>query len=221
MIKYAFMKVGVPQSNFSRLAFFNNVKFIVGEYTYSFQDWENGILRANKKAPYAIGKQFSKTDPRLALMVKNPDARIHFGLNCGARSCPPVRNFTVENLKEELRVVSISFCEDAANVRIYQEKKELHLSPIFSWYRIDYAEKKSELPKVAVGYLRGTKKQSLERMLDRDSVKVCWLDYDWSTNSSAQNVFEMESMKANKSAGLKNLLKRPERSIEVCPATCT
>ena len=36
-------------------------------------------------------RPFGPDDPRLRAAPGTPDPRIHFALNCGARSCPPVR----------------------------------------------------------------------------------------------------------------------------------
>ena len=194
MIKYAFMKVGAGTSEMSRSSFFSSVKFLVGGHTFSFQDWENGILRGNRKAPYSLSPPLGKKDPRLSLVVQNPDPRIHFGLNCGAKSCPPVNRFTLENLEEELDVVAAAFCED--NVEVDTDKRELRVSKIFSWYRVDFAPSTKKLPAALLPYLRGTKKQALERLLfDGGSVKVTFMEYDWSTNASDIESFDASSLK--------------------------
>jgi hypothetical protein len=207
MIKYAFIKVGVATTDYSRFVYYNSVKFNVGGHVFSFQDWESGILRGNRKAPYVVGLQLKPKDPRLALTVKKPDCRIHFGLNCGARSCPPVRNFSAENLEEELRMVATSFCEDNGNIHIDTEKCELHLSQIFSWYRVDFAESNHHLPKALGKHMRGTKQQTLERLLEGSKgVKVQFMVYDWSHNASRHIEFDAEHLKANSTA-LVNLLR--------------
>ena len=41
---------------------------------------------------------FAAGDPRLALAVPL-DARVHFALVCGAKSCPPIRVFQTKNLE--------------------------------------------------------------------------------------------------------------------------
>jgi hypothetical protein len=205
MITYAFIKVGVPQNASSRSAFYNNVTVNVGGFMFSLQDLEHGLLRGNQKAPYALKKPFSKQDPRLGLIVKRPDSRIHFALNCGAKSCPPVRNYSSEHLMEELRVVATSFCEDEANVLIDRDRGELYLSRIFDWYRVDFCDSSHQLPHAIADFLRGTRKQSLERLVEegerdrRKAIKVRWLDYNWSVNASDYVSFDSSVLKANTS----------------------
>ena len=200
MIKYAFIKVGIGSSNLQRFTFFSSVSFCVGGDTYSFNEFENGILRGNRKAPFTIQTPFSSGDPRLQYVVKDVDPRIHFGLNCGARSCPPVKKFTAVAIDEELRIVASAFTEDDGNVLIDDVKYELHLTTIMSWYRVDFAESKHKLPEVVVQYLRGDRKERLEKMIQNKekSINVKFLTYDWSTNASASKKFDSAVLKSNK-----------------------
>jgi hypothetical protein len=213
MIKYAFMKVGIGSSDFARHAFFSSVTFDVGGYIFSFQDWENGILRGNRKAPYALSQPFTKKDSRYLFVISEPDCRIHFALNCGARSCPPVNQFTAEQIDEELAIVAYSFCEGDENVLIDPKKRQVHLSKIFSWYRVDFAGSNNELPQKLVDCLRGVKKQTLERMMEgHESIKVIFNSYDWSANASEFVPFNADALKANKRSVVKSLLPMRKQS---------
>lgn len=196
MIKYAFMKVGTGTNDYQRYVFYNSMKFYVGKYVFSFQDWENGILRGNRKAPFAFGLQFDNKDPRLGLIVKEPDHRLHFGLNCGARSCPPVNNYSADRLDEDLTMAALAFCEDDHNVFVNVNKKELHLSMIFLWYKMDFAQKKSDLPGAVLKYLRRIKHQDLDRMIDaKESIRVVFKPYDWTTSASIVKPFDSSELK--------------------------
>ena len=74
--------------------FFNTVRYIIGGYEYSLQDIENGVLRANRKGVGMLTKPFSKFDPRLSMALETHEPLIHFGLVCGAKSCPPIKTYT-------------------------------------------------------------------------------------------------------------------------------
>jgi Protein of unknown function, DUF547 len=41
------------------------------------------------------------------------DKRIHFALVCGAKSCPPIRVYTPDELDEGLDAAAAAFCEGA------------------------------------------------------------------------------------------------------------
>eukprot|EP00755_Sulcionema_specki_P028807 Sspe_Gene.90740::Locus_62220_Transcript_2_3_Confidence_0.375_Length_1302::g.90740::m.90740 len=117
-VTHAFVQLGIPQTDFKRMSFFDDVKYNVGGALYSLNDLENGILRGNKRPPYHLTAPFGSKDPRAAAVVSGGEKRIHFALNCGAKSCPPVKHFTAEALNEELDVVARAFCEDDNNVHI-------------------------------------------------------------------------------------------------------
>lgn len=199
MIKYAFIKVGIPVTYRSRHSFFNNVKFQIGPDVFSFQDLENGVLRGNRKAPFSLSLPFSKGDSRIEIAVKAVDCRIHFALNCGAKSCPPVKVFTPQSLEEELRIVSQAFCEDDEQVRVDLKNETVYLSRLFSWYQEDFGKNKVELLKTITSFLRGQKKLDLEQLSDRkgESVKIDYNDYDWSTDASDCMHFSTAIIKAD------------------------
>jgi hypothetical protein len=201
MIPYAFSKVGIGTTTLSRGAFFNSTSMNVGGHILSFSELENGVLRGNRKAPYAFSLPFSsQKDPRLSLALEQPDARIHFGLNCGATSCPPVKVYTVPSIEEELRIVAMAFCEQESNVLVEPDKNTLSLSAIFKWYRVDFDPKSDNIAlatKVSE-FLRGTKHEQLQAMINSGKgIAIKYLPYDWSTNSSDFVAFDSAKLKMN------------------------
>lgn len=198
MIKYAFMKVGIGSTTFARNSFFSGVSMNVGGHILSFNDLENGVLRANRKGPANLTLPFPKDDKRLVLARKQVDCRIHFGLNCGAKSCPPVKNFTPQAIEEELRIVAQAFCEQEDNVRVDVENKTLYLTSILKWFRPDFAESKEALPQAVVHFLRGEKQKKLQSLIDRsEGIKIKFNEYDWGTNASDFVPFDSAVLKAN------------------------
>ncbi len=197
MIKYAQVKVGVPSTNLQRAAFFNKVKMNLGGDIFSFQELENGILRANALPPYALRKVFSPTDERLRLAVDKVDPRIHFGLNCGARSCPPVKKFSANDLNEELRIAALAFCEQDDNVMINESSNTLTCNTIFKWYIEDFAPSISELPVALLQFLKGSKKLSLEKMIEKGPIKVEFFRYDWGSNITSSKKFSNSNLVAD------------------------
>lgn len=190
MISYAFVKMGVPTSSMGRNAFFSKVKFNVGGLLLSFNDLENGVLRANTRHPYAMSVPFAKDDPRLVYTLSKLDPRIHFGLNCGAKSCPPVKYFRANTIDEELQIVSVSFCEKDETCFVDEDKHELHLSMLLKWFKDDFLTSKDEkLPEAILRYLTGNKHAALARMIERATnekrpINIKYMPYDWSTNAS-------------------------------------
>eukprot|EP00591_Stephanopyxis_turris_P004432 CAMPEP_0195522288 /NCGR_PEP_ID=MMETSP0794_2-20130614/20286_1 /TAXON_ID=515487 /ORGANISM="Stephanopyxis turris, Strain CCMP 815" /LENGTH=521 /DNA_ID=CAMNT_0040652007 /DNA_START=64 /DNA_END=1629 /DNA_ORIENTATION=+ len=198
MIKYAFMKVGIASSNLQRKAFFDNVAFSIGGDVLSFSELENGVMRANALAPFTIRAPFAKNDPRLRLALTKVDPRIHFALNCGATSCPPVKNFSSQSIDEELRVVAQAFCQQPDNVSVNKDTYELSLSMILKWYRADFADSLQMLPARVVTFLRGERKKTLQTMIDSGRpIKVTFNVYDWGTNASKSEAFHVGLVSSN------------------------
>jgi len=178
-----------------------SIQMNIGNELYSFSELENGILRANSKAPYSLSKPFAnKGDHRIKLSLEKVDNRIHFALNCGAHSCPPVKKFTATDLQEELRIVALAFCEQDDNVRIVatKEKSELCLNMIFKWYEKDFAASTKELPSAIVTYLRGQRKETLQKMIDSNtSITVKFHTYDWSAPVTNGKTLDVSALKAD------------------------
>ena len=92
--------------------FFSTVSYKLGGLVYSLNDIENGILRSNRSSMATLyRKPFSATDPKLAIALKTVDPRIHFALNCGAKSCPPIKTFSGAEVEEQLEVATAAFLE--------------------------------------------------------------------------------------------------------------
>jgi len=90
----------------NRFSFYNHYKYNVGGMNFSLDDIEHGVLRGNVsliKSMLGIkGYRFDINDPRQKLansgskidgkfIEGRKEPRIHFALNCGAKSCPPIR----------------------------------------------------------------------------------------------------------------------------------
>ena len=86
----------------------------IGDKNYSLNDIENKIIRP-----------------------KFNDARIHFAVNCAAKSCPPLMNkaFTASSLNRYLDMQTTAFINSSEN-SITAENVEI--SKIFDWYKIDF-----------------------------------------------------------------------------------
>ncbi len=80
-----------PEKYENRGDFFSKNQIRVASYEMSFDFIEHSILRRSKNK-LSLG-YFNKLFPgklEKLLRVENPDFRIHFALNCGAESCPPI-----------------------------------------------------------------------------------------------------------------------------------
>lgn len=113
-------------------------KVIIGGHRFSLDDIEHGILRKNRRSLYKLYKQFSKRDTRHALMVEQLDYRIHFALNCGAKSCPAIAFYKEEQLEKQLQIAEESFLEQEFLVN--ETQKTIACSKIFWLYKKDFEQ---------------------------------------------------------------------------------
>ena len=72
--------------------------------------------------------------------MKILDNRIHFALNCGAESCPPVLFYTADNINVELNIATNNFV-NSSEVKYDKSRNSLHISKIFHWYKGDFGGK--------------------------------------------------------------------------------
>ncbi len=151
-----------------RGAFFGKKQINIAGNMLSFDDIENGMIR---KSQYKfglgyVGKIFPPSFER-QLRVNHRDFRIHFAINCGAKSCPPVRIYQAKTVNEQLQNATKVYLTDYTK---YDKAKDVvTTSTLMSWFRGDFGGKS------------GTKKILKEFNLipEDSSPKVAYGDYDW------------------------------------------
>jgi hypothetical protein len=116
----------------------------------------------------------TKTCPQILWLF-----RIHFGLNCGARSCPPIRVYTASNLDAQLDKAAASFCSQ--EVKLTPTGDAVELSKLMLWYSKDFGKTEAEVLRSVAGFLRDgdvVKETVLKRA---DELKIEFREYDWNT----------------------------------------
>ncbi len=97
------------------------------------------------------------------------DARIHFAVNCAAKSCPPLLNeaWTAKNINGYFEQQAKAFINDPKYNKI--SPKEVQISKIFEWYAGDFGN--------IIDYLN---KYSTTKI--NPNAKVSYLEYNWQLN---------------------------------------
>uniref|UniRef100_A0A8C7PK98 Glutaredoxin domain-containing protein n=2 Tax=Oncorhynchus mykiss TaxID=8022 RepID=A0A8C7PK98_ONCMY len=179
------VRMGAPTNTWQRYKFFNYVSYLIGGEVFTLQDIENGVLRGNRKGVAQLLKPFSKTDPRLQVALPDAEPLIHFALNCGAMGCPPIKTYTPQDIDSQLRTAAESFLENDDGCVVDSEKGEVRLSQIFKWYKADFGGTDEKLLNWILEHMGDSpKRSSLQSVLSSGKIKVSYLPYDWSTNSS-------------------------------------
>jgi hypothetical protein len=121
-------------------------RITLGGKKYSLNQIENDILRP----------QFQ-------------DARIHFVINCAARSCPPLWNqaFTAKNLSSALDQRTRTFINDPQYNTL--KGKTPAVSKIFEWYAADFGDLRTFLNRYG-------------KVKIPEGAKIGFQEYDWGVN---------------------------------------
>ncbi len=119
--------------------------------TYTLNVIENEIIRPKFKEP-----------------------RIHFALNCAAKSCPKIMNkaWTEDNLKKSLTTQIRSFLTDKKQNTL--GKEEIIISKIFDWYKADFGTTNEKIIQFINAY---------SEIEVNESASVIFNEYDWTLNS--------------------------------------
>ena len=104
---------------------------------FTLDEIEHGILR-RCRAKWAAGFLPSPFYRPMIyrLSLKRSDCRIHFALNCGAKSCPPIAFYSSDNIDQQLDIATKSFLEQETEIN--RRNLTLYVSQLFLWYLGDF-----------------------------------------------------------------------------------
>jgi hypothetical protein len=180
IVIHGVIALGIKDSVKEVWNFFRRVYYRIGNHFFSPDDIEHGILRGNRRPPYALCRRFRAGDPRLNLIVEPLDPRIHFTLVCGSNSCPFIEVYTPENLDEELTFASQAFI-NAGGAVLNRAASVVSLSRLFLWYAPDFGRTLPERLRFIARYLDN---ESDRRFIAEhaDRLNVTYQKYDWRLN---------------------------------------
>lgn len=136
----AFIQISLkekPELYEDRGSFFGDKRIKIAGEELSFDEIEHGILRESKiKISLGYLKKLFPANWEKKLRVENVDWRIHFALNCGAKSCPPVAVYNPKNLDKQLNYMTKQFLSKHTTFRV--KDKTAKVTSLFSWFRGDF-----------------------------------------------------------------------------------
>jgi hypothetical protein len=126
-----------PSLYADRRRFFRRDVVTVARHSLSLDDVEHGILRRSL-ASWGLGylprlrpDAFERTH-----RVTERDPRVHFALNCGAASCPPIAAYEADRVDDQLRLATESYLETEAT---YDAATGVVRAPrLFLWFPGDF-----------------------------------------------------------------------------------
>ncbi|HLL53409.1 MAG TPA: DUF547 domain-containing protein, partial [Myxococcaceae bacterium] len=157
------------------LRLFSRAAYAVGGQRYSLNLIEHGLLRGNQTVPPLPFRAAKTGDPRLAAAPRRLEPRIHFALNCGARSCPPIRSYEPGRLGDQLELATRAYVE--AETRVDRAARAVVLPYPLRLYRKDFGATELDVVRFAARHLPAPDGPWLEEHAER--VRVRYGRYDW------------------------------------------
>lgn len=168
------VKSSVNENGFGGMVrFFRGAAYKVGDFRFSLEDIEHGVLRNNAGNPLQASTQFASDDPRIQCILPT-DPRIHFALNCASRSCPPIGVYSPEALDDQLDLASRNYVDQETKLL----GNKLQISRLFSWYKADFGGKTG----VREFLLRHLPDDESREYLSNDRIRFNFSQYDWGLN---------------------------------------
>ncbi len=139
----------------------------ISELQLTLDDIEHGILRRYRHK-YSLGylPQLFVSKNIKQLAVSEVDYRIHFALNCGAKSCPAIAFYSSDKINSQLDLSAKSFISQETTID--SVTNEVHVSKLFSWFRADFGGK-SGTKEIINKYLG----------VSVNDYKLSYNEYDW------------------------------------------
>lgn len=130
-----------PEQYKKRSQFFGAKKINIAGELLSLDIIEHGLLRRSttKWSMGYIKKLFPGKFERTH-RVDTVDYRIHFALNCGAKSCPPIAFYRPDQLDKQLDLATKVYLKGEATY--IAERNHVELPSIMGWFRGDFGGKK-------------------------------------------------------------------------------
>lgn len=156
-----------PEYYEDRRSFFKKPFISIAGEKLSFANIEHGIIRGSE-CELCLGYIKRPFPPKWErkLRVKKREPRVHFALNCGAKSCPPVAIYDGSKLDRQMDYMSKKYLTEHS--KYDDEKKNVEATSLFSWFRGDFKGKKGVLKMLA----------SYEVIPDT-KVSLSYSKYDW------------------------------------------
>lgn len=139
-----------PEYYEDRSAFFKKPLIKMAGVEMSFADIEHGIIRGGQ-FEYFLGyiRNPFVANYKKKLRPQKLDYRLHFALNCGAKSCPPVAIYKSATLDSQLDKSARLFLDKFSTYD--EDKNEVLTTALFSWFRGDF-NGKSGVKRILVAY---------------------------------------------------------------------
>lgn len=178
LVIHGVVALGVRRSVMEVPSFFGTVAYRIGDFLFTPDEIENGVLRGNAPHPATGRVPFVGHDPRKALVLTPVDTRVHAALVCAARACPPIAFYDGEQLDPQLDLASRTFVTHDAEVD--EAARVVRLSIIYRYYLRDFGGEDG-VRRFLVQHAEGEHRARIARAFAA-GFALAYRRYDWDLN---------------------------------------
>ena len=174
LIFHAKLVFGHPTDLVKRSRFFNNAAYVIAGKRITSVDLEHLVLRT----------KMQNDDPRIHWTLSEKDPRMHFILNCGAQSCPPLIPLEIDKTEDALQTATELFIEN--NCEVDLPNNRVTLSRLFKWFRRDFTPG-TDSDRALIQWISqraGKDKSLLLSDLMEGEFKIKFALYNWADNGN-------------------------------------
>jgi hypothetical protein len=155
---------GATATTRSRMRLFGRSIVVIAGQRLSLDDIEHGLLRRSrwKLSLGYLGNPRPSTFER-SHRVAHIDARIHFALNCGARSCPPIAAYEADHIGDQLERASRAYLA----TEVIHDGATLRVPTVLWWFLGDF------------GGVTGMRCFLARHGVEGSTGRIRFLRYDW------------------------------------------
>jgi hypothetical protein len=153
----------------NRRTFFSLPALTVAGETLSLDDIEHSILRRSySKLTFGYIRSPFRDGFAEEHELSERDPRVHFALNCGAASCPPIAAYTGEEIHDQLDLTATGYLDQT--VEYDPEENTVAVPRVMRWFRGDFSAVGGRIP-----FLR-----RFDQLPDDVEPGIAYHDWDWS-----------------------------------------
>lgn len=154
------------------------IKTVIDNYPTQSPMLVSGFFTKNKHQIADFGEVTLNDLENKLIRKVYKDPRVHFVLVCAGVSCPPIIDeaYLPSTLEEQLSAQTKKSLNDPKFIRV--NEKEVLVSEIFKWYKVDFVSKDRSV-------LNFINEYRTEKLLAES--KIAFYPYDWSLNSQKKS----------------------------------
>lgn len=132
------------------------------------------------------GKKVSLDEIEHNYVLKIEPALSHFGLVCGAISCPKLIPFAynADNVLKQLKINAAEFVNNKSKNHLDKKHEILYLSQIFNWFKNYFVQNNSSVRKFVLKYLNNNDK----KFMQSNNILIKFMKYDWKLNAQTEGL---------------------------------